>query len=139
MVYLRGLLIWAIIILAESIHGIARALLLEPHVGDFKARQIAVFTGSAIILAIAILFIRWLRAKMASELIQIGLLWLCLTVAFEVLLGRGIMKYSWDRVVSDYNLFEGGLLPIGLLVLTLSPLMAAKLRGCHLQTKTAAG
>ncbi|MFN0109225.1 MAG: hypothetical protein ACKVZH_10270 [Blastocatellia bacterium] len=127
MVYLRGLAIWLIIILAESLHGIARTLLLEPYVGDFRARQIAVFTGAAIILGIAVLFVQWLRAKRASELIQVGLLWLCLTVAFEVLLGRGILKYSWERMASDYNLFEGGLLPIGLLVLTLSPLLASKL------------
>lgn len=139
MVYLRGLIIWAVIILAESIHGIARTLLLEPYLGDFKARQIAVFTGSAIILTIAILFVRWFRAKRASELIQVGLLWLCLTVAFEILLGRGVMKYPWERMVSDYNLFEGGLLPIGLLVLTLSPLIAAKLRRYDFPAKPTAG
>lgn len=137
MVYLRGLAIWVIIILAESLHGIARTLLLEPYVGDYKARQIAVFTGSAVILAIAVLFVQWLRAKNASELILVGVLWLCLTVAFEILLGRGILKYSWERMASDYNLFKGGLLPIGLLILTLSPLLAAKLRATP-AAKTAA-
>lgn len=128
MIYLRGLGIWIIIILAESLHGIVRVLLLEPYVGDHKARQIAVFTGSAIILTIAVLFVQWLRAERTSELIKVGLLWLCLTVGFEILLGRGVLKYSWERMASDYNLFEGGLLPIGLLVLALSPLLAKKLR-----------
>jgi hypothetical protein len=34
---------------------------------------------------------------------------------------------AW-RIGSDYNPIEGGLLPIGLAVLTLSPLLAARLR-----------
>jgi len=129
MVYLRGVAIWFVIMLAESLHGIARSLLLEPYTGDFRARQIAVFTGTAIILGIAWLFIHWLRAKKTSELIGVGLLWLGLMVTFELLLGRVVLKYPWERITSDYNLFEGGLLPIGLLVLVLAPLLAAKMRG----------
>lgn len=129
MVYLRGLMVWGLIILAESLHGIARTLLLESYIGDFRARQIAVFTGAAIILGIACLFVRWLRAKGIAELIGVGLLWLGLTVAFELVLGGVVLKLSWQRILSDYNLAEGGLLPIGLLILTLSPLLAAKLRG----------
>jgi hypothetical protein len=129
MVYLRGLAIWFVIVLAESLHGIARRLLLEPYTGDFRARQIAVFTGAAIILLIALLSVRWLRAKKTSELIRVGILWLGLTVSFELLLGRAVLKYPWERIASDYNLLEGGFLPIGLLVLTLAPLLAAKMRG----------
>src|SRR5437870_4795496 len=112
MVYLRGLAIWILIVLAESLHGTARKLFLESYVGDFRARQIAVFTGAAIILLIALLSVRWLRANGTFELIRVGLLWLGLTVAFEWLLGRAVLKYSWERIASDYNLFEGGLLPI---------------------------
>lgn len=98
MVYLRGLAIWVVIVLAESLHGTARRLLLEPYTGDFRARQIAVFTGAAIILAIALLSVRWLRANGTFELVGVGLLWLRLTVAFELLLGRAVLKYSWERI-----------------------------------------
>jgi len=35
----------------------------------------------------------------------------------------------WSRIASDYDVLRGGLLPIGLLVLTAAPLIAAKLRG----------
>jgi hypothetical protein len=51
---LRALVVWLLIVAAEVVHGIARALWLEPRVGDFRARQIGVFTGSAMILAIAV-------------------------------------------------------------------------------------
>ena len=42
--------------------------------------------------------------------------------------GRYGAHASWSRIASDYNLFQGGLLPIGLLVLTAAPLIAAKFR-----------
>jgi hypothetical protein len=62
-------------------------------------------------------------------LLLVGLLWLFLTVAFEVLFGRFVAGLSWERIASDYNLLSGGLMPLGLLVLFLSPMIAAKLRG----------
>ena len=124
----RAVVVWLVIILAEAIHGAARAVFLEPQVGDFRARQVAVFTGSAMILIIATLFIRWMRASSLRELLGVGSLWLGLTLAFEIGLGRLVMGYSWERIASDYNLTEGGLLPVGMLILTLSPVIAAKLR-----------
>jgi len=36
---------------------------------------------------------------------------------------------SWKRISSDYNVLAGGLLPFGMLVLLLSPLIAGKIRG----------
>jgi hypothetical protein len=117
-----------VIIFAEILHGAVRTLLLEPYIGDFRARQIAVFTGSAIILAIALASVRWLRAKCVYQLIGVGLFWLGLTLGFELLIGRAVLGYSWERIASDYKLFEGGLLPLGLLVLTAAPLIAAKVR-----------
>ena len=59
----RAVAIWGGIILAEVAHGIARVLILEPIAGDFRARQIGVFTGSAIILGIALASIRWLGPR----------------------------------------------------------------------------
>lgn len=128
MVYLRGLAIWFVIIFAESLHGTARRFLLEPYFGDFTARQVSVFTGSLIIFTITFLFIRWTGAKRIGQLLGIGVLWLVLTVGFEILLGRLVLGLSWARITSDYNLREGGLMIFGLLFLTLSPCLAAKAR-----------
>lgn len=124
---LRGFIVWVIIMVAEFLHGILRVLLLQPYLGDLRARQIAVFTGSIIIIAIATVFFRWIRAKGIQQLIVIGLLWLVLTLGFEILMGRFFLNYSWERIVSDFNLLNGGLLPIGLLVLTASPVVAARI------------
>jgi hypothetical protein len=63
------------------------------------------------------------------ELPRIGILWLGLTLAFELLFGRFVVEASWERLASDYNVLEGGLLPFGMIFLTLSPLLAGKVRG----------
>lgn len=126
---LRGVAIWVIIIVAEILHGIARGLILVPYVGDFRSRQIGVFTGSIIILAIAFVCVKWLGASRSADLLLVGLTWVGLTLAFEFLFGRFVMGLSWERLVSDYNMFQGGLLPLGLIILALSPLFAGKLRG----------
>lgn len=125
----RGLAVWLVIILAESIHGTARVLLLQPRVGDLRARQIAFFTGMALILTIALLFIRWIRARDARQLLHVGLLWMAMTLLFEISLGRFALGYSWDRILSDYNLPKGGLMGFGLLFLVIAPRLAARLRG----------
>jgi hypothetical protein len=138
MVLRRALVIWLLIIAAEFIHGILRELLLVPIVGDFRARQISVFTGSLMILIISCLFVRWLRADSLRALIGIGLLWLALTLLFELGFGRLILQLSWQRLLSDYDMRRGGLLPFGLLWLTLSPLLAAKLRGIKVESQRAA-
>lgn len=128
----RGLAVWLVIIVAESIHGTARVMLLQPRVGDFRARQIAFFTGMALILAVALLFIRWIRARDARQLLHVGLLWMAMTLLFEISLGRFVLDYSWDRILSDYNLPKGGLMGFGLLFLVFAPRLAARLRGARL-------
>jgi hypothetical protein len=124
----RALAIWFLIMLVETLHGIARRLLLEPRIGDFQARQIAVFTGSILIMATAFLFVRSLKTTVTKELLLVGIVWVILTLVFEVLIGRYAMNLPWDGIFSDYDLFHGGLMPIGLLEMFLAPLIAAKIR-----------
>ena len=124
----RALLVWLVIVGTETLHGIARTLLLEPRVGDLRARQIAVFTGSLLILAIATASVRWIGAESRGQLLAIGGAWLVLTLAFEVVAGRWIAGYSWDRVAADFDPSRGGLLLFGMIVLALAPLIAARIR-----------
>jgi hypothetical protein len=126
---LRGLAVWVCIIFVEVLHGIARTAFLAPVIGDFRARQVAVFTGSILIVLVATLSIGWLRPANSREAMWVGIVWLVLTLSFEIVFGRFVAHASWARIASDYDLTRGGLLPIGLLVLTAAPLIAAKQRG----------
>jgi hypothetical protein len=129
MPWARSIAVWLIIMLAESVHGVLRTLLLAPLIGDFRARQVSVFTGAAIIFAISYATIRWIGARRSAVLLRIGFIWVLLTMTFEVLLGRFVMKLDWSRILSDYDLTHGGLMGVGLLAMWVTPLVTAKLRG----------
>ena len=127
-IVLRGVVVWCGIIVVEVFHGIARALFLAPLVGDFRARQIAVFTGSILILIVARSFIGWIGPGRVTDAVAVGAVWLVLTLAFEIAFGRYVVRAPWSRIASDYDLLRGGLLPIGLAVLTVAPLVSARMR-----------
>ncbi len=125
----RAFLIWLLIAMAEVLHGIARVRFLNRRVGDHRARQIAVFTGSAIILLIASVLVPWLAPASAAQCLWIGLFWLLLMFAFEIGFGRFVFRASWKRLMSDFDFRQGGLLSIGMAILFFAPWITAKIRG----------
>ena len=131
MTLLSAVGVWLVLMAAEVVHGIARTLWLAPVVGDFRARQIAVFTGSILVLSISILMARWMGVLRRGPLAMIGVLWVMLTLAFEIGLGRLMLDFPWSRIAADYDVRHGGLLPFGLLVMALAPLLAARFRAMN--------
>ena len=126
----RALLVWLLMMAVETIHGMLRNRFLVPVLGDVGARQIGVLIGSAIILGIAVLLIGWIRPTSERALLAIGALWLVLTLAFEFGLGHALGR-SWAALLADYDLTRGGLLSIGMVVLALSPWIAAHFRNAN--------
>lgn len=123
----RALLAWMLIILAETLHGVAREIFLAPVVGDLRARQWGVPAGCVIILLIACLTTRWIGAVTRAAQWLVGLCWVVLTVLFEMILGRAL-GFDWDRIFSDYNPARGGYMMFGLAFMLIAPLLAATLR-----------
>jgi hypothetical protein len=123
------LLAWCAIILAESVHGTLRELLLAPRIGSLPARQLAVFSGTAIIFAIAWALARWIGWHTRRQCLLSGLAWVVLTVAFEVGLGWLVLGYGWSRILEDYDPARGGLMLLGLAAMAATPWLAARQRG----------
>ena len=128
MFLIRAFLVWLVIIAAETVHGILRGVLLVPIVGDLPARQIGVLIGSLLILAVAYLFIRWMAAGTTLRLVAVGLLWVVLTVLFEIGLGRLVLGLPWEQITEDYDVTRGGFMGLGLLFMAAAPRLAATLR-----------
>lgn len=128
----RAFAVWLIIIVVETVHGILRGLLLVPLVGDFPARQIGVLIGSLLIFVVAWLCIRWIAVRTTLQLLGVGLLWVVLTILFEIGLGRLVLGLPWERITEGYNPARGGFLGFGLLFMAVSPLLAARFRGLKL-------
>jgi len=123
----RAIVVWMLIVVAESIHGTIRQLFIAPVIGDKPARQVGVFIGLALILLISWLTARWLGAKSLKDQLRVGALWVVLIVIFEISLGNAL-GYTRERMLSDYNLAQGGLMGFGLLFMLFAPSLGAKLR-----------
>jgi hypothetical protein len=123
----RPLVVWIVIILVESVHGVLRQLFLTPLVGDLPARQLGVLVGSFLVFAIALLFSRWLGARTLRAQLAVGLVWVVLTVGFELGLGV-VLGLPRERILADYDIAAGGFMAFGLLFMLLAPALAARLR-----------
>ena len=120
--------VWLLIILAETLHGTFRTLLIEPLIGGKTARQAAVFTGAVIFFAIAYFLVGRTGVQSSPGLLASGAYWVVLTVGFEFALGFWLLGLPAERLFSDYDLASGGLMPVGLLLLLFTPLAADRLR-----------
>jgi hypothetical protein len=73
-----------------------------------RARQIAVFTGSGIILVISWFSVPWLGASTIGQLIGVRFLWLALMLAFQIAFGRLVFRASRQRLAADFDFRKGG-------------------------------
>lgn len=128
MFLLRAFAVWLVVIGVETVHGVLRTLLLVPLVGDLPARQIGVLIGSLLIFAVAYLFIRWIAVRTKLQFLAVGLLWVVLTVLFEIGLGRLVLGLPWERIIEDYDVTRGGFMGPGLLFMAAAPRLAAWFR-----------
>ncbi len=113
---------------AEMLHGIWRVRFLNRRVGDRRARQLGLISGSLIIITISWLTIPWIAPHSVNACFAIGGVWVILMTTFECGVGRFIFKMKWNRILRDFNPREGGYMGIAMLFLFLCPLFAAYLR-----------
>jgi hypothetical protein len=137
MIFVKSIVVWLVFILLESLNGAIRIFWLVPSLGDSRAQQIAFMTGSVLVLTVATLYIRWIQAS-RSQLLSVGMLWMVLTLSFEIVLGRVIFGYSWEQIAAKFNVLNGELMPFELVLLVLAPLIAVKIRDTFTNLKTSA-
>jgi hypothetical protein len=117
---------WLVLLAAMMANGFFRVLVLQPRLGEDRARQVACFTGVAILFLLTAPFVRRLGSPGRSDLLAIGALWLVLTVAFEFLFGRYLSGASWEALLADYDLRRGHLWPLVLLAVFAAPSLCAR-------------
>ena len=76
----RAIGIWLTLMAVESAHGVLRRLLLEPELGDLRARQVSVFSGAALIVLVLWITLNRLGPQPARRWWALGLFWLGLTL-----------------------------------------------------------
>jgi hypothetical protein len=124
----RTLLIWLLIILLETLLGTVRTLFVEPQLGALKSRQLAIVPSLVMIFIVTWFCLSWIGAPDTRQLVAVGVVWVTLTVGFEILIGRLVMRRDWKHVLAEYDVFHGGYMAVALLLMGLMPLIVAKLR-----------
>jgi hypothetical protein len=103
------------------VNGAARVVVLRPHLGEDRARQVASLSGVALVLLVSWLLVRFSPGATASQLFSVGVAWLLATVAFEFLVGHFVSGLSWDALLADYDLTRGRLWSLILIAVCLGP------------------
>jgi hypothetical protein len=126
--YVRAFGVW-LGFLAVAIGGaMIREKFLAPGLGPAAARALGTLLVGAIIFGLIYAYVGRLKGATRVSLVKLGLFWTILTIAFEFLFGHYVMGHSWDALWADYNILQGRLWPLVLLVTLFGPLVARKLR-----------
>ena len=117
----RSITMWLVLLIVMFGNGVLRVAVLQPRLGEATARQVASLLGVALVFTLSGLFVGSLQAPSGAQLLQVGALWLGLTLVLETVMGRWVSHLSWGAVFADYNLLRGRLWPLVLLSTLVSP------------------
>lgn len=119
-------MVWLLVMLVETVHGVLRGLLLAPRLGEEAAARLGWPVGLILVLMVSTLCIRWTRVGGSGQLLLLGTAWAILTIGFEVMIGlmRGM---DLGQIVADMNPLSGTIL-YSAAVMLIAPLAADRLR-----------
>lgn len=105
----RYLFAWTGLVIIAVLNGTLRVTAFSPHMSDLLAHQLSTVAG-IMFFSIYLWFLsRFWPIPSAGQAAIIGCMWLIMTIAFEFLFGHYIVGHSWNKLLADYNIFEGRL------------------------------
>ena len=125
----RSILVWLVILSVAFANGALRELWLIPRVGAGTGHVVSTLILSAAILLVSWRAIRWIRPASPREAWGIGIVWLGLTLTFELIAGHYLFGVPWNQLLADYNLSQGRIWVLVLVTTVSAPRLAARWRG----------
>ncbi len=113
---------------AETLHGIARTVWIVPRIGKDRAIKLSAFTGSVLAFVICWLLVPPMQLQGAVAHGLLGLTLAVFMAAFDLAIGRFVMRKAWHKLWPDFNPATGNYLLYGLLFLCVAPLLVSWLR-----------
>ena len=126
--YVKASGLWLIFLVVAIACGIIRDRFLVPELGPLGGRALGTLLVGVIIFGIIYAYIGKLKGASQASLFNLGLFWTMATIMFEFLFGHYVMGHSWDSLWADYNVFQGRIWPLVLIVTLFGPLLARKMR-----------
>ncbi|MEO3712227.1 hypothetical protein [Roseateles flavus] len=108
---------------AETLHGIARTTLLIPRIGKARAIKLSALTGTLLAFLICWWWVPGVGLRSAGAHLALGLGLAAFMACFDMAIGRWLMRKSWAKIWPDFDPRSGNYLLLGLLSLSLIPLL----------------
>ncbi len=121
-------LLWFPMVVIAVLNGALRIKFLTKYFNELEAHQLSVLTGITFFGIYVWLIAGYWKIQSSAQAILIGIMWLCMTVAFEFLAGHYVFGNSLEKLFHDYNIFAGRLWILVLIWTTISPYLSYKLR-----------
>ena len=122
-------MIWFALMVVAILNGSVRVNLIIPVTGEGMGHVISTFMLCAWILITAWFCIGWLAPRTRGEAWIIGVLWVCMTLAFEFLAGHFLFGKPWSELLADYDVLEGRVWVLVPIITLLAPWIMARARG----------
>lgn len=128
-VVLRVLSLCVVLACTETLHGIARTVLLVPRLGKARALRLSAFTGSLLALLVCLVLVPPIGLAGSGQHLALGLVLAAFMAAFDLAIGRWLMRKPWAKLWPDFDPRTGNYLSFGLAFLVVAPLLGQGLRG----------
>jgi hypothetical protein len=120
---------WFLFMVLAIINAGIRNGVFKPVVGDLAAHQISSVIFMAVILVVTYAILRFSNLVLSDfEAFFMGTIWMISTIMFEFIAGHYVFGNPWEKLLADYNLFEGRIWSLVLLTILIAPYIANKLR-----------
>jgi len=118
---IRYLLCWFLLAIVAIANGMIREATYGKCVSELSAHQISTGTGILFTGILVWVFSRFWPIESSEQAWLIGICWLFATIIFEFGFGYFVAGYSWKRLMSDYNIFNGRIWVLFLVWITVIP------------------
>lgn len=113
---------------AETLHGIARTVLVVPRIGKERAIKLSALTGSLLAFAICLWWVPGIGLRGLGPHLALGACLAAFMAAFDIAIGMLLMRKPWRKVRADFDPATGNYLVYGLAFLAVVPALVWWLR-----------
>ena len=109
-------------------NGILRQYVYGRWMKELSAHQVSSLTAVILFYLYTWILVKKWPLESSRQAVAVGIIWLCLTVAFEFLFGHYVANHPWSKLFQDYNLLSGRLWALVLLAVAAAPYVVFKLK-----------
>jgi len=127
LLFQAGIIAWIVMLFGAIVNGGLREKILQPRVGSL-ALPISALSGAIIFTVIAYVMFKWVDIIYTTqETFILGIMWFVLTILFEFIFGRYVLKQGWKKLIKAYDVRTGNLWSVLLLYLIVLPFVVSKI------------